>query len=56
VAFHSLGSTSHGGKTFMKFLQDGLKYVGRINTRARIQAVTPVPHEVTTGLSIEMPV
>lgn len=25
------------------------------NTNARIQAVTPVPHEVTTGLSKEMP-
>lgn len=24
-------------------------------TRARMQAVTPVPHEVTTGLSKEMP-
>jgi len=28
----------------------------RINTRTRTQAVTPVPHEATTGLSREMPV
>lgn len=31
------------------------EYEKEKRTKARIQAVTPVPHEVTTGLSKEIP-